>query len=60
MQDEAGDEPGQKKAKLEETVTKSVKKAMTFVSLAEALKVDRTIYQGARGIYLLASWSSLE
>ncbi|XP_023319960.1 SUMO-activating enzyme subunit 1 [Eurytemora carolleeae] len=39
-QSEGGDEPGQKKQKLEETITKSVKKAMTFVSLAEALKVD--------------------
>lgn len=34
-------EPGAKKAKLaEENVTKTIKKAMTFVSLAEALKVD--------------------
>lgn len=32
--------PDAKKAKLEEQVTKTVKKAMTFVSLAEALKVD--------------------
>jgi len=38
--DESG-QPDAKKAKVEEeTVTKSVKKAMTFVSLAEALKVD--------------------
>ena len=32
-------EPDAKKSKTEETVTKTVKKAMTFVSLAEALKV---------------------
>jgi ubiquitin-like 1-activating enzyme E1 A len=39
-QAEESGEPGEKKAKMEETTTKSVKKAMTFVSLAEALKVD--------------------
>jgi len=35
----SGDEPAAKKQKME-TETKSVKKAMTFVSLAETLKVD--------------------
>jgi len=35
----SGDEPATKKQKME-TETKSVKKAMTFVSLAETLKVD--------------------
>merc|ERR1712020_580211 len=34
-----GDEPAAKKQKVE-TETKSVKKAMTFVSLAETMKVD--------------------
>jgi len=37
---ESDGEPDAKKSKTEETVTKTVKKAMTFVSLAEALKVD--------------------
>merc|ERR1719348_2360034 len=32
--------PAAKQAKLEEPTTKTVKKAMTFVSMAEALKVD--------------------
>ena len=36
---ETDGEPDAKKSKTEETVTKTVKKAMTFVSLAEALKV---------------------
>ena len=36
---EADGEPDAKKSKTEETVTKTVKKAMTFVSLVEALKV---------------------
>jgi len=39
--DKNGDEaPAAKQAKLEEPVTKTVKKAMTFVSMDEALKVD--------------------
>jgi len=38
---EAGDgEPAAKKSKVEEESTKTVKKAMTFISLAETLKVD--------------------
>jgi len=38
--DGADGEPASKKQKTTETETKSVKKAMTFVSLAETLKVD--------------------
>jgi len=38
--DGAGDEPATKKQKTEETEKKTVKKAMSFVSLAEAVKVD--------------------
>merc|ERR1712115_644099 len=38
--DGADGEPAAKRQKTTETETKSVKKAMTFVSLAEALKVD--------------------
>jgi len=39
--EEAGDgEPAAKKEKIEEEETKTVKKAMTFVGLAETLKVD--------------------
>ena len=43
---EAGDgEPAAKKSKIEEELTKTVKKAMTFISLAETLKVMNRVQE---------------